>query len=76
MGKYLSFAARLPEEVALMDGEDLQLCTSGCPNLEQLNLAADHGEAMSWEEALNVCQDSNGLSNEINNKLTDHYLDW
>ncbi|KAK6617313.1 hypothetical protein RUM44_005644 [Polyplax serrata] len=76
VGKYLAFAARLPEEVALLDGEDLQLCNSGCPTSEQLNLAADHGEAMSWEEALSQCQDSDGLSNEINNRLTDHYLDW
>lgn len=76
VGKYLAFAARLPEIVALAEGEDHQLCNSGCSDKEQLNLARDHGEAMSWEEALKKCQESEGLSNEINNRLTDHYLDW
>lgn len=67
----------MPEElVLLVSDENLQLCDSGCPSSERLDLTQAHGTALSWEEALTLCREASGLSDEINNNLTDHYLDW
>jgi len=78
VGKYLAFAAQLPEElvaIAATDG-NLQLCDTGCPLSERLDLVQAHGTKLSWEEALGLCRDNSNIIEEIANNLTDHYLDW
>lgn len=79
VGKYLAFSAKLPEELvdsSLQNTEDLQLCTRGCPVGERMDLVRARGHAVSWETALARCRDTNELSNDIVNNLTDYYLDW
>lgn len=79
VGKYLAFSARLPEELvesSLQSEDYLQLCTRGCPVGERMDLVSARGHAVSWETAVAQCTNTNELSNDIVNNLTDYYLDW
>lgn len=80
VGKYLAFSAKLPEELVAnsvsQDGDDLQLCTRGCPVTERLDLVRARGHLVSWEAAVAHCRSTEELSNDIVNNLTDYYLDW
>lgn len=81
-GRYLAFAARMPEElVSFGSGADgdfgdssLQLCVRGCPASERLDPIAERGHKLPWDKAMERCRRSD--SNEVTNNLTDHYLDW
>ncbi|KAG8318158.1 hypothetical protein J6590_010034 [Homalodisca vitripennis] len=79
VGKYLAFSAKLPEELvesSMQDDDNLQLCTRGCPLAERLDLVRARGHVVSWEAALAQCRNTEELSNDIVNNLTDYYLDW
>lgn len=80
-GKYLAFSARLPEEVIMQshnsdDEESVVLCSDGCPAGEQLDIVSARGHLVQPDEALRFCQNTEYLSNDIANNLTDDYLDW
>lgn len=83
VGRYLAFSARMPEELVLTrpygqdpNADSLQLCVRGCPASERLDPVAARGHALPWLAAVARCRKSDGYSNDINNNLTDHYLDW
>lgn len=81
VGKYLAFMAKLPEEVVNTsrtdyDTERTELCEVGCPLSEQLKLEDAREYVMSRELALSRCKNTDDLSYEIKNNLTDSYLDW
>lgn len=77
VGKYLAIAVQMPEELVELEADgDFHLCMSGCPLSEELKSVAPHRTALSWEAALALCRDTTDLAREINNNLTDHYLDW
>lgn len=79
VGKYLALSAKLPEELvepSTQDPNTLQLCTLGCPPSERLDIVTSRGHMTDRDNALAKCKDTNELSNDIINNLTDYYLDW
>lgn len=81
VGRYLAFSARLPEEVfetsrTYDDEQPVELCTTGCPPAEQLDIGAAHHYVMEREQALAECNRTEHLAAELRNRLTDSYLDW
>lgn len=80
-GKYLAFNAKLPEEVVHLsksydDFDKVELCSTGCPASEMLDIVSARGHQVEREEALRLCKNTENLSNDIANNLTDNYLDW
>lgn len=53
-----------------------ELCTTGCPAAEQLDIGAAHDYVMGREQALAECNRTEHLGAELRNRLTDSYLDW
>ncbi|XP_008471887.1 RGM domain family member B [Diaphorina citri] len=79
VGKYLAVSAKLPEELvepSIQDPNTLQLCTLGCPPSERLDIVTSRGHMTDRDHALAKCKDTEELSNDIINNLTDYYLDW
>lgn len=79
VGKYLAVSAKLPEELvepSIQDPNTLQLCTLGCPPSERLDIVTSRGHVTDRDHALAKCRDTEELSNDIVNNLTDYYLDW
>uniref|UniRef100_A0A0A9YYG6 RGM domain family member B n=2 Tax=Lygus hesperus TaxID=30085 RepID=A0A0A9YYG6_LYGHE len=77
VGEYLGFSCRLPWDIAKIREENaLELCQTGCPGTELLDIASSRGHRLSWETALNKCKQNMDLETEVRNNLTDQYLDW
>ena len=75
VGRYLTFAVRMPEELIRSHGEDdMQLCVGGCPSTEQIDYAsflsqtarADRNYKKLRREAIAKCRKA---------KVIDVYLD-
>lgn len=62
VGRYLTFAVRMPEEVVRAgeeggDGQGLYLCLRGCPPSQQMAPAAAPGAAFPYEAAAAKCKE-------------------
>ncbi|XP_076336678.1 repulsive guidance molecule A-like isoform X2 [Tachypleus tridentatus] len=68
IGKYLTFAIKIPEEIAKLGegSEALQMCLKGCPQREIINYGQFVHVAMPVQEAVNLCTKWNA---------TDFYFD-
>ncbi|XP_076354545.1 repulsive guidance molecule A-like [Tachypleus tridentatus] len=68
VGKYLTFAIKIPQEIARLgkQSETLQLCVKGCPRRELIDYNKLVGSAMPVQEAVNMCRNWN---------VTDFYFD-
>ncbi|CAB0008150.1 unnamed protein product, partial [Nesidiocoris tenuis] len=84
VGSYLGFSCRLPKEVAeTKDENSVELCQTGCPATELLDIGLGRGHRASWEAAYSKCKDQDdqivdqdGGVDEDSTMLTDQYLDW
>lgn len=72
VGKYLSISAKLPEQLAqTFNQEKNELCSSGCPVSEQIDIK--QVTISGLDRALTLCHNSIGPTRH---RLTDQYLDW
>ncbi len=80
VGRYLAFSAKMPEEILgtsqTYDEKGVELCTTGCPASELLDIQIARDFVVSRDQALRECSNLSNLSNDIQNTLTDSYLDW
>lgn len=72
VGKYLSISAKLPDQLAHMfNQEKNQLCSTGCPLSEQIDIK--QVAISELDHVLILCHNSIGPTGH---RLTDQYLDW
>jgi RGM family protein len=72
VGKYLSISAKLPDELAqTFNQEKNELCSSGCPASEQIDIK--QVTISDLDRVLTLCHNSIGPTEH---RLTDQYLDW
>lgn len=72
VGKYLSISAKLPDQLAQpINQEKNELCSSGCPVSEQIDIK--QVTISELDQVLTLCHNSVG---HTGHRLTDQYLDW